>query len=177
MCIASSVPVRRSLFLLGALLLTGAVGCGGSGKGTVTGKVTLDGKPLPAGKISFVGASGKAATADISDGQYTATNVPTGDVKVTVQTSPIKQEADRLLASGRYSSAGRSRVPASKLPANVREHVQEEAARNAEMLKKGKELLARYRPVPDKYGKPDSSGLHVSVTRGENSFDVPLTSH
>ena len=175
MCVRSSVPVRRSLLVLGALLLAGAVGCGG-GKGTVSGKVTLDGKPLPAGKISFVGANGKATTADITDGQYTASNVPTGDVKVTVQTNSIKQEADSLLASNRYGSVGSRPAARSKLPANVKEHLQEEAARNAEMLKRGKELLARYRPVPGKYGKPDSSGLQVSVTRGDNSFDVPLTS-
>ena len=174
MRVASPVRLRRSLLVLGAFLLTGVVGCG-SGKGSVSGKVTLDGKPLPAGNISFLGPKGQAVTADIKDGQYTASNVPTGDVKVTVQTSSIKTEADSLLASSRNSSVGRNPAT-SKLPAGVKEHVQAEVARNADMAKRGKELLSRYRPLPDKYSKPDTSGLHVAVNRGENSFDVPLTS-
>jgi hypothetical protein len=161
--------------VFGALLLTAAVGCG-SGKGTVSGKVTLDGKPLPAGQISFVGAHGQTATADIKDGQYTVSNVPTGDVKVTVQTSSIKQQAETLLASSRYGSSKTRAAAARKLPADIKEQLQAEATRNAEMVKRGKELLAKYRPVPDKYAKPDSSGLHVSVSRGDISYDVPLAS-
>jgi hypothetical protein len=174
---ASLRSSRRSLSVFGALLLVAAVGCG-SGKGTVSGQVTLDGKPLPAGKISFLGSHGQSATADITDGQYTVSNVPTGEVKVTVQTGSLKQQADNLLASSRYGSSNRrSAAATSKLPANVKEQLQAEAARNAEMAKSGKRLLAKYRPLPDKYSKPDSSGLRASVSRGDNSFDVPLTTH
>ena len=56
--------------LLGGL----ASGCGGSGH-RISGKVTLDGKPVPAGKIYFIpdtakGNSGPTRYADIVDGAY-----------------------------------------------------------------------------------------------------------
>ena len=52
-------------------------GCGESGptRQRVSGKVTFDGKPVPAGQIVFepdasAGNKGPAGSADISDGQY-----------------------------------------------------------------------------------------------------------
>lgn len=64
----------RTLFL--ALIIT-APGCGSSElsyeKGTVKGTVTVNGEPLPTGKIRFipvVDTVGKITVADINDGNY-----------------------------------------------------------------------------------------------------------
>tara|TARA_R110002111_G_scaffold126741_5_gene191479 strand:+ start:62646 stop:63071 length:426 start_codon:yes stop_codon:yes gene_type:complete len=67
------MPLR----LLMLALLSTAVGCGSSelsyDKGTVQGTVTVNGEPLPSGKIRFipeVKTIGKLTAADITDGRY-----------------------------------------------------------------------------------------------------------
>jgi len=69
--------------------LVSATGCpGGKKKNEVTGKVTLDGKPV-AGNVIFVGSDNKEiATLIKSDGTYVITDPPTGQVKVKV-TGPL----------------------------------------------------------------------------------------
>jgi hypothetical protein len=69
--------------LVGLLLLVGlfAIGCGKSGSGTyhLSGKVTFDGKPVPAGRIFFLpdsekGNSGQGGFAEIKDGVFDTRN-------------------------------------------------------------------------------------------------------
>lgn len=78
----------RNLFILSlAVGLLG--GCAGSEPtGTVSGKVTLDGKPVTAGQISFISAAGFSAIADLGeDGSFTLLeNMPVD--KYTVTLSP-----------------------------------------------------------------------------------------
>jgi hypothetical protein len=61
----------KSLPFLACLL---AVGCGDAGTGPsrhrISGAVTFDGKPVPAGTIYFEPASGPAGSARIINGQY-----------------------------------------------------------------------------------------------------------
>jgi hypothetical protein len=70
-------------FLLGA-----TIGCGGGdkGKGSVSGKVTLDGAPLQSGTISFAPADGGSASAEtlIQNGEYHL-EVPPGEKTVIIQ--------------------------------------------------------------------------------------------
>ena len=61
--------------LFPALLCLLPLGCGGDGTHRVSGKVTFQGKPVPAGKIYFIpdgskGNKGPTGYADIKDGQY-----------------------------------------------------------------------------------------------------------
>jgi hypothetical protein len=134
--------------LLPLLLL--ATGC--SGRGDVAGKVSLDGKPLPAGTIIF--QSGKrAVSADIKDGEYTATGVPAGDVKVAVETGSIKAKAEMLGAGVKMTG--------------------KEAGPQAQ---KAKELLAKYLHIPERYADPNKSGLTAKVNSGSNQKNFDLTS-
>jgi hypothetical protein len=70
-----------SLLLVAAL---GLVGCG-SNEPTVSGMVTVDGKRLPEGSITFFPADGKTHTAGgkVFDGHYSM-NVPAGHMKVNI---------------------------------------------------------------------------------------------
>src|SRR5205823_10761702 len=75
------------LAVLSLVLLFGVIGC--SKSGTVTGKVTYDGKVVAVGTIQFIpeGGKGKAVIAEISKGEYKAEKVPPGPCTVTVSTS------------------------------------------------------------------------------------------
>lgn len=169
--------VLRSSFLIGALaVLLGAVnGCGG-GKGTVSGKVTLDGKPLPAGKIGFVPSKGVGASGEIKDGQYSVSGVPAGDMKVTVETKSIKSKIDELSSAVRLSVRSSQPPPGVKMPEGAKKALEEERKRDEEMKQELKELRAAYRQIPEKYSKADSSGLTLKVKGGTNNFDVSLSS-
>jgi hypothetical protein len=119
----------------------------------VAGKVSLDGKPLPGGTIIFQDSKKHAVAAEIKDGEYTATGVPVGDVKVAVDTNSLKGKAEMLVGGIKLSD-------------------QEAAAR----AQQAKEMLARYRPIPGKYADPEKSGLTTKVNGGTNQYDVTLTS-
>ena len=71
-------------------------GCGGPSEttGTVSGTVTLDGKPVATGEIGFISAEGFSAIAEIgSDGSFTVEeNMPVGKYIVTVN-PPALMEA------------------------------------------------------------------------------------
>jgi hypothetical protein len=64
--------------------------------GTVSGEVTLNGRPLDQGIIRFVPVDGKSPTADagITKGKFTAT-VPVGEMKVEI-TAPKVVGKDRM---------------------------------------------------------------------------------
>lgn len=84
-----------------AALLAAALGCSGgkSGPGsvgpttTVTGKVTVGGKPLTGGMIAFHSAgdmSKNSSGAIKGDGTYEVTGVPPGECKVAIDNSSLK---------------------------------------------------------------------------------------
>jgi hypothetical protein len=69
-----------------AALMVAAAGCGPS-QATVSGKVTLHGKPVTAGTVLFVGYNNQIATGKLDEeGHYVAPRVPMGSLKVAVQT-------------------------------------------------------------------------------------------
>lgn len=69
------------LFVLG-------MGCGGPNTGNVSGKVTVNGQPLPAGMLIITGENQKSITADIKDGNYAVANVPLGKAMIAIRDSP-----------------------------------------------------------------------------------------
>jgi hypothetical protein len=87
----------RTLYSMRWVLASGALvflsGCGGTG--TVTGKVTLDGEPLPGGIVLFHHVAGPESESApppngriSTDGTFVAANVPTGKTLVTIMTAP-----------------------------------------------------------------------------------------
>lgn len=167
-------PFAVVLALL-TLLIPVAMGCGGR-KAKVSGSVTLDGKPLPAGTIVFHPSKGNSVSGEIHDGQYTVTGAPTGEVKVTVDTAYLKQEAEALAMANQ--NAGRSMGSGGQgaMPPEAREALGKEKQRTQEALQRSKELQASYRAIPDKYTKSDSSPITTKIKSGANSFDVDLSS-
>jgi hypothetical protein len=89
---------RRSL-VAGAFLL--AVLAGGCSKtGTVSGQVTYKGEAVPGGFVNFIPQSGTLegtvfSSAIDANGNYTATGLPVGPVKILVQNpggAPLKSK-------------------------------------------------------------------------------------
>jgi|SRR5579875_2494199 hypothetical protein len=81
--------MRYSLLVLGTVLGLAAVGC--SGKTTVSGTVTLDGKPLDNGTIAFFPIKGDGQTSSAligKDGRYQTVASPT-QMKVVIHSSKV----------------------------------------------------------------------------------------
>lgn len=108
--------MRRTVGLL-ALVALAAGGCGGGSKDegvTVTGRVTLNGDPLPKAQVVFeipnsteqrIGGVGE-------DGRYEVKGVPVGKVRVAVRTSFLQGQAmaDRNFATKAGAKAERASV-------------------------------------------------------------------
>jgi hypothetical protein len=94
--------MKSNRFLLGCLFLLflAALGCSGSDRAAVAGKVTFDGRPLEQGRIMFVPDSanpGPTAGGPIVNGSY---NVPAKNGvfigKNTVQINAVRKTGKRI---------------------------------------------------------------------------------
>jgi hypothetical protein len=133
-----------SVLVLGLLL----AGCGGPKTGSVSGRVTLEGDPLPSGRVTFFGEHGEVAGDDIgADGRYTVAKAPVGNVKVTVTTQP---------------------PPSTDKPDLVMKMDKHEGT--------PKEMASdkKYVPIPPRYRDPDKSGLGLTVKEGEQDYNIDL---
>jgi hypothetical protein len=164
-----SWPRRLAAALVAGLALA-PLGCGGTG--TVTGKVTYNGEPLPSGTVIFWNADGKGTKeAEIqSDGTYKIDQMPAGPARVAVMTSPSAEAAGggRGGPPGRGPSGGppHSMVPpADKLPPGVDP---------GKMYGNGKPEPKKSVKIPTTYADPEKSGLKYTVTKGPQEWDIPL---
>jgi hypothetical protein len=129
------------------LTLPLATGCGGQAKGTVSGTVTYQGKPLPSGFVTFVVENGSPLHSDIhSDGSYRMDDVPVGPVKIGVQ-----------------PKSGGDKLQSSPMPRNRQDFAKVKAA-----------VTESDTPIPPKYSDPTKSGLTYTVTKGSQQHDIEL---
>jgi hypothetical protein len=150
---------RGLLFLLPALL---AVGCGRTG--TVSGKVTYQGKNLTAGSVVLETPKGEFFSGPIGeDGTYTVSKVPPGDVKVAVQTPPIPQRGGPPGGSGPPKGAKLGPPPGANAPPDVDPKLFDPASKTGKAV-----------PIPDKYHKSGTSGLTLTVTGGKQEHNIDL---
>ena len=156
---AGEVRLAAGLLLLG---LVGAAGC--AGKGDVSGQVTYSGKPLPAGRITFLCEAGNrpAISATITDGQYTGSGCPAGPAKVAVDTCPP------------HTDVNLKAVPAAMktMMADMKEKTKERMPEGAETYETAP---GKYVKIPPRYANPEQSGLTCTVTSGKQQHDVALT--
>jgi hypothetical protein len=77
---------RAVRLTVAAVAISLLAGCGGPG--TVTGKATLDGQPMPGGLVTFHDPGDHTSSGVIqSDGTYTVYNINPGSCTVTVLTA------------------------------------------------------------------------------------------
>lgn len=138
--------VLRSLL---GLLVLALVGCGGS-TGSVTGKVTLKGKPVTAGTVTFLGSNQQVSTSPIdAEGNYTIAKVALGPAKISV-TPPPPAPTGMMMKMDPSKMGGDAEKPTESAPA------------------------AKAVPIPENYQNPEKSGLTYTVTKGKNEHDIEL---
>jgi hypothetical protein len=142
-------------------LLPPVAGCAGSG--TITGKVTYQGRPLTGGTVLFTSTRGRGTrTAQIGeDGTYTITDMPGGPVKIAVETKSAQPVSrPEQTADGKHVGGP---PPGAAVPGGMKPTVYGDPSkvRNAE-------------PIPEDYADPDKSGLNYTVKRGRQEFPIEL---
>ena len=152
-----SVAHGKPLFLLRtirlgvvlSLLLVGVSGCAEK-KGDVSGLVSFNGSPLPAGKITFIceGGDKPVLIADIRDGKYEIKGIPVGTVKITVATHKPSKAGERPPGLGPTQRPDSEETP----PAQPEKYV----------------------AIPQRYGNVDGSNLTYDVKPGAQEHDIPL---
>lgn len=151
-----SWPPRMVLAVLFVPLF---VGCGS--KGTVSGKVFYQGKPLPGGTVTFLEDTGAFHSVIHEDGSYRIAGVPPGNATITVSTpDPPKQASSSPMAKAMKNAKGwKGEIP----PEEMAKHMGDPEA--------GKR---RYMAIPSKYKDPKQSGLTYTVKSGSQNFDIQL---
>jgi hypothetical protein len=139
------IATRHGLagLLLLALVLAGCAG--GERTGTVEGKVTYEGKPIPKGAVKFsyavAGGTKEMAnekTGPIMDGKYKVEDVPAGPVTIMVMTTDLP---DMWLKKDERGNP----IPSPD-----------------------------YMPIPGKYSFKEKSGLTYEVKPGPQTYDIDL---
>lgn len=158
-----TIIYRLSLLLPVGLLLV--LGCGEK-KGTVarlSGTVKYKGTPVTAGMITFAAKgeggdpSGSYPVPITSDGTYSASQLPAGELVVAIETESANPKNRRSF--DQYGGGkGKEMMKRSPAPEGV-----------------GSGPKGTYVKIPDKYKDPKTSGLTVTVTSGKNTKDFDLT--
>jgi hypothetical protein len=122
----------------------------------VSGRISYKGAPIKAGSMAFHTAEGNQYPANISeDGTYSATDLPEGEMIVTVDTSHL-DPAKKPAQSKDYDK--RMKVMAGRM---------QEAAPGAEKEQP-------FTKIPEKYSKPNTSPITVKLTSGRQVKDIDL---
>ena len=131
------------------IVITGTCGCSKS-RGTVTGKVTYEGKPVVFGSVILVGDNDEPVVGIIQqDGTYTAQGVPYGTVKVGVK-SP--QPPDRELLKEKLGDRFKDKKPPERPSIDASKWVE----------------------IPAEYGDHEKSKLTAAINQKDVTFDIPL---
>jgi hypothetical protein len=152
---------------IATLLLASAAGCG-PGQGRVSGRVLLDGKPVPGGFVMFVPADlhGQSLTAQLDEsGKYTV-QLPTGEMLISVdnrQFAPPPPRVATPIPKG---------IPASVLAKMGRTNAPPPPPPPAETGVRS----TRYVKIPERYYQADTADLKFTVLGGEQQHDIELTS-
>jgi hypothetical protein len=163
-----------------------AQGCGDKKKtgATLTGPITLDGKPVLIGTVHVVGADGKEAMGGAEDGKYTVENAPLGSVKVFVTfpdfsmmqggnvPGPPKDVDTKDMMKDQRQKFIDSYPDMSKMKDK---HQPKEASQlSEENVKKAQERMKSVEGLPEKYTKSDQTPFQANIEKGENTLEMKM---
>jgi hypothetical protein len=132
------------------LVLGLLAGCAGGSKKklSLSGKVTYKGEPVTGGTLTLTPTDGETQPLKspiLANGTYLLTPPGLGEMKVSIETESIRRQTG-------------VRYPGMK------------EDNNANTSK-----IAKYKPIPRKYAKPQMSNLSVTIQDGKNIKDFDLT--
>jgi hypothetical protein len=144
----ATTPAKSFNVRAACLLMVAALGiCGCGGTARVSGTVTRDGQTVRSGVITFVSSDGKGTMAPIKrDGTFVAANVPTGDTLVILVNA---MEEPDFTGPVSVSDAAKPSSKPTTLPRVPT-------------------------VIPEKFAKPESSGLTLTVRSGDNRYDIDV---
>ena len=143
--------MSRLLHILAACLLAFALlgaGCGPPRTGTVSGKITVRGKPLSKGLITFLSQVGNkdSYNAAIVNGEYRTGEIPVGLARIVI-------------------------IPAMRASPST---PPEEAKRGDRIPQPKPRGSKSVDDVPAKYHSANTSSLHMTIEPGVNDFSTNL---
>jgi hypothetical protein len=136
---------------LGVIIIGLSAFAGGATTATVSGRVTMSGRPVIWGAVILVGPDGRSVAGRIQpDGSYTVPDAPIGDVAVAVTSpDPLVDHYKTQIRSARKA------LPVAQWPAPPVDRQQ-------------------WFVLPKHYEDPKTSDLKLTVNRGRNEFDLTL---
>ena len=180
------VPLRHRWYgftgWCGLMLFVAVAGGCSPGKGKVSGKVLLNGKPLPGGTVMFhpVDSRRNPVSATIDEaGNYEAT-VPVGEALVRVDNRGLQDTPTGPVGQDESSSKGKKSsqdVPGP--PPGIQIGPPAEAMKK---MREGKDPptvevkkpVGTYVKINEKYHSTETSGLKLIVTSGSQNFNIDL---
>jgi hypothetical protein len=150
----------RRLSLAFLLIGVGVLGCSKSNPhapARISGSLTYKGTPITAGSMAFVTPDGVSYAASIApDGTYSATDVPTGELVVVIETESV-----------RASHQPKGKDAERRLKTAVQQPPPGKGGGGAE-------LEGTYTKIPAKYNNPKTSPLAVTLTSGRQVKNIDL---
>jgi hypothetical protein len=129
----------------------------------VSGRVTYKGEMVPAGSVTFHIPEGGIYTYSLRDGTFSGTDLPAGEMVVTVETESANPE-------GRPKEEYKGgKDKASGDPSDYMKKMQEMGR-----MPTGPTNDGPYVKIPPKYADKDTSPLKVNLTVGKNEFTFDL---
>jgi hypothetical protein len=157
-----------------SILAVTAAGCKqGPVHGIVSGKVLLDGKPLPGGTLSFVSSQPGTSTifAKIDEsGNYGPVDLPLGEIQVAVDNRSLAPPPPR----GNVDPTAHMKRLSPELRKMRADTVKQQTA--APQPEGVPAQSGNYVKIPDRYYQIESSNIRFSVEAGEHQRDIPLVS-
>lgn len=170
----TAAPIRGAAFLFAAGLVIVA-GCS-KPVGSVSGKVTFQGKALKGGGVTFVSTDGSRSVAGTigPDGTYKVPEIFGGSYKVTVENNSLKGQEKIGMGPGGTAAppplipkgAKGGAPPGANLPEGYTPSDPNAMKANAS----GK----NYTPIPAKYLSAETTDLVYEFKGGDDTFDIPL---
>ena len=154
--------------LLLALTVLAILASGCKNKGapcSISGKVTYNGNPVTGGTVGFYPVEGEGpsyTTAIGPDGTYSTTDLPVGEVAVTVETGSANKDK-KMPVYGKGQGGGGVGDPQGEKQGAVSPQPKDFQGGGG-----------AYVAIPLKYNLPTTSGLKVKLEKGKNTYDIPL---
>jgi hypothetical protein len=141
--------------------------------GSVSGKVTFQGKRLKGGYVTFVSTEGQPSKpAEIGiDGIYTIPSITAGSYKICVETDSLRPRALPVAEPG---TKMKGPTAGNKEGFNVPEGYTPSSPADASIVAANQKNAARFVAIPPSYGTADKTTLSYNVVGGEQTYDIEL---